>query len=227
MCQTLLLTGFILLDTSIPAMFARADESLSEDETKRPAVSVRCHGLLRHGVVAIGGETTGTTITFQRVTWELKFKDNDDREFSARHHKQQVLVTGALRKVVGTENLIRWIIDVERISTADLRDAGSESVQISVRGTLRAALSATGDIPILSVRTEEHAWRLDFSESRDIQAESELLIGQPVLLTGTLLPLPDDAERKEPKSRIPETPSIRVKTISTPPSAATDSRSVE
>ena len=40
-----------------------------------PSIRVECHGKLRYGVVAIGGETTGTTITFDGMTWELKLPD--------------------------------------------------------------------------------------------------------------------------------------------------------
>ena len=60
-------------------LFAMADDTCPE-----PSVSVKCCGRLRHGVVAIGGETTGTTITFNRTVWELQLPDDAAREFAAR-----------------------------------------------------------------------------------------------------------------------------------------------
>lgn len=227
MRTALLFLCFILLNTGLRSMPIKADEAFSADDTKTPSVSVQCHGLLRHGVVAIGGESTGTTISFHRITWELQFQDDSAREFAAQHHKKPVLVTGALRKVDGTENMIRWIVDVQKISAKDSRDAQLEGTQVTVRGTLRAALSATGDIPNLSVRTDDQTWRLDFAASREAQSAAELHIGQPVLLTGTVLPPPDEAERQTRKPRRPEAYSIRVKTIEASSHAKTDSRFFE
>jgi hypothetical protein len=40
------------------------------------SITVDVVGTLRTGIVAIGGETTGTTITAQDVTWELDFGKN-------------------------------------------------------------------------------------------------------------------------------------------------------
>ena len=226
MGRTALLLSFVLWKTCTSTAHLRADESFSENETKKPSVFVKCQGVLRHGIVSIGGETTGTTLTFHRITWELQFSDNVDREFAAEHHKKSVLVTGTLRKVVGTEKGTRWIIDVEKISVPDSRDAKLENALIAVRGTLRAALS-TGDVPDFSVRTEDHFWRLDFSTSRETQAAADLLIGQTVLVRGTVLPPPEEAERKIVNPRVPETLSIQVKRIEASENAKADSRFVE
>jgi hypothetical protein len=217
----------ILFNTCIRLMPVDADEASSENDTKKPSVSVQCQGLLRHGIVATGGETTGTTISFHRITWELQFADDSDREFAALHHKKPVLVTGALRKVVSTESMIRWIIDVKKISASDSRDSQLEGAQVTVRGALRAALSTTGDVPILSVRTDEETWRLDFAASREAQSAAELHIGQPILLKGTVLPPPDEEERGIKKPRGSEMYWIRVKAIETPNNAKTDSRFLE
>ncbi len=226
MGRTAILLSLVLLKTCTLAVHLRADESFSDNAPPKPSVFVECQGVLRHGIVSIGGETTGTTLTFHRITWELQFSENEDREFAAEHHKKPVLVTGALRKVKGTEKSTRWIIDVEKISLPDSRDAKPESAQINVRGTLRAALS-TGDVPDFSVRTEDQVWRLDCSISRETQAAADLLIGQPVLVSGTVLPPPDEADRKAASPRVPETLTIRVKRIEASENAKADSRFFE
>ena len=217
----------ILLNTCTRPVPVDAAEAFSENDTKKPSVSVQCQGILRHGIVAIGGETTGTTISFHRITWELQFADDNDRAFAAQHHKKPVLVTGALRKVVSTESMIRWIIDVKKISASDSRDAQLEGSQVTVRGALRAALSTTGDVPNLSVRTDDQTWRLDFSASRDAQSAAELHIGQPIVLKGTVLPPPDEKEREIKQPIGSEMYRIRVKAIETPDKAKTDSRFLE
>ncbi len=217
------ITLFLLTACSLPAVVA-ADEVIPEQEPKEPSVSVVCHGRLRHGVIAIGGETTGTTITFNRVTWELQLPDDASRELAARHHKAPVVVTGTLRRVVGVEDAVRWIVDVEKLSALDSRDAPEEDAKVTVRGTLRAALSQTGDTPNLSVRADDQIWRLDLAANRETQAAAESLIGQPVLLTGSVLPLPEDSERSTTKSPAGETHTVRVNNIVASAIAAGDAR---
>jgi len=224
MSQRLLSISLLLVTTlSLPAVLT-ADEAILTKETKEPSVSVLCHGRLRHGVVAIGCETTGTTITFHRVTWELQLPDEASRELAARHHKAPVVVTGTLRRVMGTEDIVRWIVDVEKLSALDSRDAPEEGAKVTIRGTLRATLPQTGDTPDLSVRADDQNWRLDFAADREIQTAAESLIGQPVLLTGSVLPLPQESERKTTNSPTPETHTVRVKTFEASVSDAADSR---
>lgn len=227
MRQAVLFLCVILLNTCTRHVHTEADEVISTDDTKIPAVSVKCHGLLRHGIVAVGGETTGTTITFHGLTWELQFATDNDRELAAQHNKKPVQVIGALRKVVGTENKIRWIIDVKHISAVDSRAENADSAQVAVRGTLRAALSTTSDVPNLSVRTVDQTWNLDFAASREAQSAAELHIGQPVLLKGTVMPPLDADERENRKPRSLETPVIRVKTIEALDKTRSDSRHFE
>ena len=201
-----------------------ADEVQTKEEARKPAVSVVCHGRLRHGVIAIGGETTGTTITFHRVTWELQFSDDGSQELAARHNKASVAVTGTLRKVMGTEDAVRWIVDVEKLSPLDSRDTPDEGAKVTLRGTMRAALAVTGDIPDLSVHADDQIWRLDFGANRETLAAAESLIGQPVLLTGSVLPLPEESERKIARSPEAETHTVRVKTVEAAADKTADAR---
>lgn len=213
----------LLIVCSLPAAVA-TDEVFPQQEPKEPAVSVVCHGRLRDGVIAIGCETTGTTITFNRVTWELQLPDDASRELAARYHKSPVVVTGTLRRVAGTEDAVRWIVEVEKISPRDSRDAPEEGAKVTLRGTLRAALSQTGDTPDLSVRADDQVWRLDFAVNREAQAKAESLIGQPVLLTGNVLPGPEDSERSTTRPPAAETHTLRVRTVEASAIATGDGR---
>ncbi|MCA9070409.1 MAG: hypothetical protein KDA84_15865 [Planctomycetaceae bacterium] len=44
-----------------------------ETPVAQDSISVKVIGTLKAGIVAIGGETTGTTITAKNITWELDF----------------------------------------------------------------------------------------------------------------------------------------------------------
>lgn len=70
-------------------------------------------GTLRTRVVAIGGETTGTTITAKGITWELDLgKDADLRASAERLDGKLVTVTGTLERRPGAETKERWIVVV-------------------------------------------------------------------------------------------------------------------
>jgi hypothetical protein len=98
-------------------------------------IRVECVGQLRDGLVAIGGETTGTTLRFRGITWELQFKDANGKAFAEAHDKQLVRVTGALRRVAGVERPARWIVDVEQFAEIDPAQK-KEAASITQTGTL-------------------------------------------------------------------------------------------
>jgi hypothetical protein len=98
-------------------------------------IRVECHGKLRDGLVAIGGETTGTTLRFRGVTWELQFPDAAGKAFAAAHHKQSVRVTGTLRRVAGVERPARWIVDVAQYAESDSAEK-KDGVAITQTGTV-------------------------------------------------------------------------------------------
>ena len=161
-------------------MFAMADDPPSE-----PSVTVECCGRLRHGIVAIGGETTGTTITFNRTVWELRLPDDAAREFAKEHHKEPVTVTGRLRKISGTEVKDRWIIDVKTLSKRDITK-DEEGTRLTIQGTLRTSDLRQGDSPEMTIDAEGQVWPIDLSSDDKLRDKAESLIGRPVLLTGSL-----------------------------------------
>ena len=170
-------------------MFAMVDETPRE-----PSVMVECCGRLRHGIVAIGGETTGTTITFNHVVWELKLPNDAAREFAKEHHKDRVIVTGRLRKISGTEVKDRWIIDVRTLSKSDASE-DEEGTRLTIQGTLRTADPRQSATTKMTIDSDGQVWPIDPSSDAKLRGKAESLIGRPVLLTGSLeRVIEDDAE---------------------------------
>lgn len=84
------------------------------------SIRVRIVGKLQTGNLAIGGETTGTTITANGITWELDFGDNKElREKAASLNGRQVLVRGTLERKRGVEIKERWIVTVTKLQAAE------------------------------------------------------------------------------------------------------------
>jgi hypothetical protein len=93
---------------SIICTYAFAGACLAEE-----SITVTVAGMLKTGVVAIGGETTGTTITAREITWELNFGKNEElRKAAEKWNGQQVTVTGSLERRAGVEVKQRWIVTV-------------------------------------------------------------------------------------------------------------------
>lgn len=150
---------------------------------EQPNITVECHGQIRTGIVAIGGETTGTTITFDRITWELKLSETD-RQRALDYNKKPVTVTGKLRRVKGQAVSVRWILDVDRLT---LRDASllKEGSNLTVSGTLRAS-GETSSPSGLEISAGDIAWPVDFSADPGLKDQAESLTGKPVVLRGRL-----------------------------------------
>jgi hypothetical protein len=178
--------------------------AMAEDTPPDASVSVQCSGRLRHGVVAIGGETTGTTITFDRIVWELQLHDDAQREFAQEHDKEPVVVTGGLRKVAGIEAKVRWIIDVRILSEPDAT-TDPERARMKIQGTLRATDPRGCDASEMTIEADGQVWTINLSSDSTLKAMAESLVGQPVLLEGSL----EQADEKD--SGVPGI--IRVKTL--------------
>jgi hypothetical protein len=147
-----------------------------------PSIRLECHGKLRTGVMAIGGETTGTTITFDGMTWDLKLSDEDSRTFAKEHHKESITVVGSLRQVVGKAVPVRYIVDVQLLSPK--RAAQKEGATLTVLGSLRAKNAAAGEPPEMAIEADGITWPLDLSADKAIKANAESLAGKSVELIG-------------------------------------------
>ena len=88
-------------------------------------IQVEVKGLLKSGILAIGGETTGTTIAAQGITWELDFGKREElRKLADQLSDQNVIITGRLNVKRGIEIRKRWIVDVTSLQAA--RPAGTK-----------------------------------------------------------------------------------------------------
>lgn len=176
-----------------------------------PSVRVECHGKLRQGVVAMGGETTGTTITFDGTTWELKLPDEASRTFAKEHHKQLITAIGSLRRVVGTAVPVRWIVDVERLSERD-GNTQKEGASLTVRGKLRTGDAAAGETPGRVIEAAGITWPLDLSQDADLSAKAESLAQKIVVVIGRL--------ERVAGNEVPPQAIIRVIKLNAPPANA-------
>ena len=82
-------------------------------------MDVTVRGTLKRGVMAVGAETTGVTITAGALTWELAMEDHQYAAAS-KLDGSKAIVTGRLRHQVGVEVKNRYIVNVRRIRPAML-----------------------------------------------------------------------------------------------------------
>ncbi len=109
-------TGAILLAAAcaLPAVAAVADKN--DDQY----IKVEIRGTLETGIVAIGGETTGTVIRADNVTWELDLGDNADfKKLAEQLNKKTALVTGTYTEKKGVEVPVRRIVKVTGLKAAE------------------------------------------------------------------------------------------------------------
>lgn len=166
------------------------------DPAPTTGVQVTCHGKLRHGLVAIGGETTGTTITLaDGLTWELKLPDEATRRFAANHHKDQVTVTGRLRRETGVAIAVRWIVDVEQLTPAkDPRDTAS----VIITGKLRPAQGAAPSV----IEIGDNHWPIALENTPELEQTATRLAGHLVQGKGTIAANPHANLKNAPLFRL-------------------------
>lgn len=83
-------------------------------------INVTVVGTLTTGVVAIGGETTGTTIKVKGITWELDFGKNEELKKAAEAlNGKKAIVQGSLERRTGVEVKDRWIVTVKTLTPGD------------------------------------------------------------------------------------------------------------
>lgn len=82
-------------------------------------IKVEVKGRLNSQTMAIGGETTGITITSGGVTWELDLGGKAELGQAAKKlHDKTVIVTGKLTQKAGVEIQQRWIVNVSKLVDA-------------------------------------------------------------------------------------------------------------
>ncbi len=105
-------TGILSIN-GVPVDELQADEST---DSSTDGAHVTMVGTLATGNMAIGGETTGVTITAGDITMELDFASHAHLARMAEAFSgSRVRVTGSLRLQRGVETSDRWIIDVANL----------------------------------------------------------------------------------------------------------------
>lgn len=175
-----LITGLCLLVCAVASGMGLPDKTEAEH-----SVTVRCHGKLRTGIASIGGETTGTTITFHKRTWELNLLDEEAVGFAENHNKEPVTAIGTLRKVQGTEMKSRWIIDVKTLEERDAK-VTAEGVQLTILGKVGAVKTTPHKPAQLTIEAGDISWPITFPSDPKLQVKAEMLVGKPVSIHGAL-----------------------------------------
>jgi hypothetical protein len=146
----LLLLSLILGATAAPA---------NEKPVAGESITVTVVGTLHMGILAIGGETTGTTITARGVTWELDLGGNAAlREAAEVLSGKTVVVQGTLGRRSGVEIKERWIVTVTGLRAAGEAGAGTDRAlgllaAVGRRDT-RISFQSEGRETVLDVRSD-------------------------------------------------------------------------
>ncbi len=84
-------------------------------------VHVQIKGKMETGIMAIGGETTGTVISAGNINWELDCSKNKDAQAALEKLNGKVVyVSGKLELKGGVEIRQRWIVHVKAISDKNI-----------------------------------------------------------------------------------------------------------
>ena len=106
-----LLCGLAISLTGLPAQ--------AIDNTAMDVIKVEVTGTIRTGLVAIGGETTGTVIRSNGVTWELDLSKNPKLKTTATQlNGKKVTVSGTYERRRGVEIPQREIVTVTKLTAA-------------------------------------------------------------------------------------------------------------
>jgi hypothetical protein len=96
---------------------------LSGAAATEDSIQVTVVGTLRTGMMAIGGETTGVTITSKGITWELDLgRRGPLRKTADKLNGQKVKLRGSLERRRGVEIKQRWIVTVASLQAVAAAD---------------------------------------------------------------------------------------------------------
>lgn len=118
--------GFGYKLTMIDRKGVRTVNGQAASSAQQDFISVTVVGTLQTGILAIGGETTGTTITSKGITWELDMGELPTvRKAAEKLNGKKVMVRGSLELRKGTEVRQRWIVTVTHFEAANNAHPGS------------------------------------------------------------------------------------------------------
>lgn len=94
-------------------------QALGQDKKADSYIKVQARGKLETGIMAIGGETTGTLLRTKDGTLELDLAKNKLGDAAEKLNGKDVIVTGTLSIRKGVEIPQRLIVVVETIVAGD------------------------------------------------------------------------------------------------------------
>ena len=111
---------FLMASMSMLNLLSAAEQAPLDKPSQGNAITIQVNGRLQTGVMAIGAETTGTTI----VADDIRFDVDWGRRTSLARRAQgldgkSVRITGSLRQRTGPERGQRLIIEVSSMETND------------------------------------------------------------------------------------------------------------
>ncbi len=110
----------VALAAAVSAAAADPEEKPANAAAATESITVEIKGKLNTGVFAIGGETTGTTITASGLTFELDFGEQSKLSRQAEGlDGQTVIVKGTLEGKPGVEIPLRYIVTVTSLKAAE------------------------------------------------------------------------------------------------------------
>lgn len=168
----------------------------ADPPAEKSPVRIECHGKLRSGVSAIGGETTGTTVDFDGIHFDLTFANQADQTFASNNHKKPVTVLGTVRQVKGPERGIRWVIDVEKISPREAMQ--KHGAKVTIIGNVMKN-EKDGNFVL---QTGEVAWPLQRPEDKSLLEKADSLLDKTVTLVGKPVKPADERMTLRPLVRI-------------------------
>ncbi|VAX40407.1 hypothetical protein MNBD_PLANCTO02-365 [hydrothermal vent metagenome] len=160
----------------------------SNQKENKDYVKVEVHGKLQTGIMAIGGETTGTRISANGITWEVDLGKNPKlRKKGEGLGGKKVVLTGLLTRRKGVEIRERWIVVIESIKAAGNQKEKKDYVKVEVHGKLQTGIMAIGgETTGTRISANGITWEVDLGKNPKLRKKGEGLGGKKVVLTGLL-----------------------------------------
>lgn len=154
----------------------------AEKPDAKESIKIEMVGVLKTGIMAIGGETTGNVITASGASFEVQPPKGVDPE---KFEGKTVKIVGTLVQKEGVEIKLRRILVADKLQAAG--DNDKEGIHVTITGKVRTGLVAPGGA---TTGTEIHAagvtWELDLSKDKEFAALAEKHKDGLFVASGTL-----------------------------------------
>ncbi|MDA1015000.1 MAG: hypothetical protein O3A00_11190 [Planctomycetota bacterium] len=163
-----LLQCCVLTLTSIVGSSAEADPPAPVE-----FINVEISGKIEVGLVAIGGETTGSELSADGWTFELSSSDQQILATAGELAQNQTpaYVKGRFRLVKGIERSDRWVLDVASLSRAE---PNTEFVRVECQGRFKAN-DRIENVIANTVKSSGVRWIADLSAAKNPESVQQLL----------------------------------------------------